>query len=127
MDLLDTPMMNVAAFRAMVARELQNTARGGVYLVDAQGVADISVDAGWQTGARIPAAERAIYPLGQSGEFRVCDLVGFYLRAIGPDKERHPRVQVYWPLTKRDRALKQTLAELRAGTLEIGKSEFPDY
>ena len=127
MRLLDSPLLTVPAFRAMVARELKNKARAGIFCIEAQGRVDIEVDAGWNTATQIPAEQRAAFPLGQSGEFRVCDLIGFHLREKQKNGQHDSRVELFWPLEKRDRAVAQTLRRLQAGTLEFAEDSFDDY
>ncbi len=122
--LIDSPMMQVPAFRAMVARELDNFKSIGEFRVeDDQGKVHVRIEGIWAFYLEIPAAERAAYQAGQTGEIYVSDLLAYKL--LEQQKVAPPDVkfELYWPKKQRYSASRQVLDLLKDGKLDFNKDE----
>ena len=122
--LIDSPMMKVPAFRAMVARELNNFHEVGEYRVEnEQGKFHVNITGIWGFDLEIPVAERAQYKTGQTGTIKVSDLLAYQLLKQQKVPPQGVTFQFYWPDDKRYRASREVLRLLQEDKLDFNADE----
>jgi len=108
-DLVETNLVDVAAFRDRVEEALRDRRKIGTTKITSGGGLLVTIDAGGSMGTGTDASDPPP-PVGTVMPFRVCDLVGMELAR----REHAPTFRLYWPEKKRDTALGEMAAFLRA-------------
>jgi hypothetical protein len=110
-ELLETPMVQLPAFRDRVLVELADRSRYGEVRVLERGGIAIEGDGGRQDSVGAPAddlpARGTILPV------RRCDYTAHLLLMRGPPGDA-PAFRIHWPVARRDRAIGELIAYLRA-------------
>lgn len=117
-ELSTTPLLGVPAYQKQLLRLLDNTDHDGT--IQATNTAGMQVhgDAGWGTGINVNPPDDPDAPKpGQELSFRVCDDVAATLSRV----PGFPMVQLYWPESRRDAAVKLTKAVLVQYGARIGR------
>ena len=121
-ELATTPLLGVSAYQKQLLRLLDNTDHDGTIQVTNTAGMQVHGDAGWGTaiGVNPPDDPDAPKP-GQELSFRVCDELAATLSRV----PGFPIVELYWPESRRDAAIKQTRAVLTQYGARIGRQTNP--
>ncbi len=109
-DLLESRLLEVPAFRRYVLGELGNRTQAGTVRMKSGGGISVDMIAGWSTGTSAEKGDPLTPPEGTEYPVRVCDYVAWILSS----RQGAPRFQLYWPKDARDAALGATAGYLRA-------------
>jgi hypothetical protein len=108
-ELVESDLVNVPAFRDLVAASLADRAKLGTLKVTRGGGLSVTLDNGGSMGTGAPNDDPPP-PAGTTMTVRACDMVAWHLAR----REHAPRFQLYWPEARRDAAARAAAAWVRA-------------
>ncbi len=108
-DIINSPLLGVAPFRALVLAGLADKAEVGTIITDHAGKIAIGVDDGWITMPAPPMDDPLRPRASTKMPLRMADLYAWKLEGLGGT----PRLEMYWPEAKRDESVAACAAFLR--------------
>lgn len=114
-DLIDTPLVTLAAFRGAIQRELNNKTPIGTLKYEAKAQFRVTFRSGDGTDGQVAPAERTAPRAPDKAPIRVADVVAARVLEWRGPQYRYPMVEFWWPQTRRDHAIALVKARFQNG------------
>ena len=108
-ELAETELIRTSGMNKQIVKALADKRVAGKLVRKSDTNASIDMVAGWGTGTD-PSKDPLAPPVGTTLDIRACD----YLAWILSKRQGAPKLELYWPLADRDRALVEMTAYVTA-------------
>ena len=112
-DLLETPLVQVPAFRDRIIAELADQRVVGIFRIASNRSLFLEGDEGWQHALTVSEQDPLAPRRGTEGDIRYCDMLAHTVLWASTSPEDAPEFAAYWPLANRDRAIAALIEYLR--------------